>query len=135
MSSPVITYRSLGPYADPIWSSFVTNADAVAQAVLTRLRLLQGEWWESLADGTPVWQKILGVGGLNSRQAQVSLLIQERILGTPYVSGITNVQTSFNSTTRAFTFNCNVQTQFGSFAMSFPNYPVPPVQNLPTVND
>jgi hypothetical protein len=126
-TSPVITYRQLGPNNDPIWSSYVSNAAAVAQAIYTRLLLLEGEWWESTQEGTPLWQSILGVGGANNTQA-ISLLLQQRILGTPYVTGLTSVQASYIPSTRAFSFYAVVQTQFGQVVVT--NYPTPPLQTI-----
>lgn len=127
---PTITYRQLGPNNDPIWGNYISDTDAVAQAVLTRLNLLQGEWWESLTEGTPLWQSILGVSGARSRQQPISLLLQQRILGTLYVTGISNVQTSFSTVTRAFTFYAVVQTRFGNFTIST-NIPTPVIKSLP----
>ena len=61
---PTITYRKLDQNGDPIWGngqgSFVSDIDAVAQAIYTRLRLLFGEWWENLSIGTPLFQSMLG---------------------------------------------------------------------------
>jgi hypothetical protein len=110
-----ITYRLLGPNADPIWTSYLSDVDAVGQAVLTRLRLFEGEWWSDLSDGTPLWQSILAVGGANAaaQQQQVSLLLQQRILGTPFVTGVSNVQVNFDPNARQFSFYAVVQTQFG----------------------
>lgn len=117
-----IIYRQLGPNADPIWgqgtANFLTDVDAVAQAVLTRLRLLEGEWWADVTDGTPVFQEILGVGGVNPRQQQISLLLQRRILSTPFVTGVSNVSVKFDSNARTFSFYAVVQTQFGTVSIS-----------------
>lgn len=128
-----ITYRQLDVNNDPIWgqgsADFLSDIDAVAQAILTRIRLFEGEWWENLNEGTPLWQKILGVGGANNRQQQISLLLQSRILGTPYVAEITNLQVSFNAAQRIFNFYAVVKTQFGAVVVT--NTPQPPLQGLP----
>jgi|SRR5882724_2585466 len=113
-----ITYRQLGPNNDPIWTSYLTDLDAVGQAILTRLRLFEGEWWADKSDGLPLWQQILGVSGANSRQQQISLLIQQRILGTPFVTSLSNVQVSYDGNARSFSFYAVVQTQFGSIPIS-----------------
>lgn len=122
MSTPVIAYRQLGPNADPIWgqgaSNFLSGTKAVTQAVLTRLRLLEGEWWADITDGTPVWQKILAVGGANVRQQQISLLLQQRILNTPFVTGIKNIQVQYDPGSRIFGFYAEVNTQFGIMILS-----------------
>jgi hypothetical protein len=125
--TPTISYRQLGPNSDPEFGqgslNFLTDIYAVAQAILTRLRLFQGEWWEDLNDGTPVWQQILGVGNAQGRTQQISLILQQRVLGTPYVTGISNVQATFNSSTRAFSFYCIAYTPFGTVAISGPTTP------------
>jgi hypothetical protein len=132
----VFIYRQLNPYNDPQWgqgvANFLTNVYAVAQAVRTILLLFLGEWWESVLDGTPMWQKILGVGpsGGQSLTQQVSLIIQQRILGSPYVTGISNLVVSFNLPQRAFSISCDLQTSFGSTSVSI--VPQPSAQGLPS---
>jgi hypothetical protein len=134
--SPTIIYRQLGPNNDPRrgqgQADFLTDRFAVAQAVVTRLLLLIAEWWESLTDGTPVWQQMLAVPGAGAatRQQQISLLIQQRILGTPYVVAISNVQVSFNGSTRSFSFYAQVQTAFGTVSVF--TTPAVPAQGLPS---
>jgi hypothetical protein len=125
-----ITYRGLDPNNDVIWSSTLTDVDAVAQAIRTRINLFQGEWWADLQDGTPVWQSMLGASGSLRNQQAISLLLQQRILGTPFVNSVSNVQASFNSSTRAFSFYAVVQTQFGTVSVS-KNMPTPPSRGLP----
>jgi hypothetical protein len=91
------------------------------------LNLFEGEWWESVLDGTPWWQQILGRG---ATPAQVSLLLQNRILGTPYVTGITDLNFSFDSSSRQFTLTANVQTAFGATQVTL-NSPQPGAQGIP----
>ncbi len=117
-----ITYRKLDQNGDPLQgggqSNFVSDLDAVAQAIQTRLKFLQGEWWENLNAGTPLFQSMLGVSGVGRNPETVTLLLTQRILGTPFVTGVSNVATSVNSSTRAFQFSCQVQTQFGSLTVT-----------------
>jgi hypothetical protein len=124
--SATITCRALGPSNDPQQgqgqANFLSDLDAVAQIIHQRLLLFQGEWWENAIEGLPLWQKILGVGGANNTQT-ISLILQARILATPYVTGLSNVSATFNASSRAFTFYCEVQTQFGSLAVT--NSPTP----------
>jgi hypothetical protein len=87
----------------------------VAQIIATRLKLLQGEWWENLNAGTPLFQSLLG----RAPNAQAAaLMLQQRILGTPYVTGVSNVQTGYDRNARAFQFSCQVSTQFGVLTVS-----------------
>jgi hypothetical protein len=123
-----ITVRALSATGDPLYGNsqgnFLTDIDAVAQIIGTRLKLLQGEWWENVNAGTPLFQSILGVSGAGGQPDTVALLLKQRILGAPYVLSVSNLTTSYNSTTRAFSFSCQVQTQFGTLTVT--NQPTPP---------
>jgi hypothetical protein len=111
-----ITVRRLDSNYDPARgngeSDFISDLQALAQIIGTTLRLFQGEWFENLSDGTPLFQKILGKNGKNVNA--ISLILQQRIRSVPYVTGLSNVNASFNSSTRGFSFSCAVQTQFGT---------------------
>lgn len=124
-----IRYRKLNAAGDPLMGSgqanFVTDLDAVAQAISTRLKLFAGEWWENRNAGTPIFQSMLGVSGSGKHPETVALLLTERILSTPYVLGVSGVSAAFNPDTRAFQFTAQVQTQFGTLVLS--NVPTPTV--------
>lgn len=127
-TTPVITYRQLSSTGDPLWgqgvANYLSNLNAVAQAVLTRLRLFQGEWWASTTDGLPLWQSILGQPAGQQSQQQMETIISARILGTPWVISLASVQTGFNPQTRAFAYRASVNTQFGTIVVT--NLPAPP---------
>lgn len=121
MAQPTISIRALDSNHDPMYGSgqanFLVDIDAVAQIIQTSLLLFQGEWWADLSEGLPLFQSILG--GNNGKQANaIILLIQNVILGVPYVLSIQNINTSF-TTNRVFTFSCEVVTQFGTVTVSF----------------
>jgi hypothetical protein len=132
-TSSTITYRQLGANNDPLWGNgqlnYLSDLAAVAQAVLTRLQLFEGEWWAATNDGLPLWQSILGQGASPVNQQQISLLITARILATPYVISVGAVQPSYSSTARAFAYSAVVQTQFGQLQVT--NIPQPPSGALP----
>jgi hypothetical protein len=117
----VITYRKLDANGDPMMgrgtANFVSDLDAVAQAISTKLKLFSGEWWENRNEGTPIFDEMLGTTN-NSRPQLVAQLLKQRILATPYVLSVTNLQTSFDPATRAFQFSCQVATQFGTVTLS-----------------
>lgn len=129
----LITYRNLGPDNDPLWgggqNNFLTDVDAVAQAVLTRLRLFEAEWWADVTDGTPYWQSILGHSGSPNHVRVITALITKRILETPFVSSLSNLQFSYDSGFRTYKFYAVVHTQFGSIQVTN-NMPVPANQGL-----
>ncbi len=95
---------------------YLTDLDAVVQIIRTRLLLFKGEWWEDKEDGLPLWQSILGIGGRGIKL--IDNLLQQRILGTPYVIGIENLSSSYDSSTRAYIFQATVNTSFGAVVVS-----------------
>jgi hypothetical protein len=121
-----ITYRKLDENGDPLQgngqANFVSDIDAVAQAISTRLKLLAGEWWESLNDGTQLFQSMLGVAGSGKHPETIAFLLTQRILASPYVTGVSNVQTGYDATARAFQFSCQVATEFGVLTVT--NQPI-----------
>jgi len=131
-------YRQLGsgPTYEPQWgnglANYLVDLPAVAQCILTRLLLFMGEWWESTLDGTPWFQQILGTApsGGSTLQQQVTLILQNRILSTPYVTGVSNLEVAMNTVTRSFSMTCDVQTAFGVTPLVF-SYPQPGNQGIP----
>ncbi len=114
-----ITAIALDKNYEPIFASqqaLLTDLEAVAQTIGTRLRLFQGEWWESLTEGTPLFQSILGEG---RQLTAVAAVLRQRILSTPYVTSISNVSISLNR--RALSYSCSVQTVFGPITVSTGN--------------
>ncbi len=108
-------YRKLdasGDYSLGSGADFLSNSpEAVAQAVLTRLRLWLGEWFVDTSDGTPYLTEILGKrkGGKNPDGA-----IRQRILGTTGVTEITDYSSSFDGSTRKFTVSATITTDYGT---------------------
>lgn len=113
-TAPTITYLLLDADNDPIFdpSSQLVDAAAVSQAILTRLRLWLGEWWENLNLGLPVTQKILGQLATSQGVAAMNLLIQQQIEGVPYVTAVLDVSSIFSN--GRLGFSAKVQTQFGA---------------------
>lgn len=88
----------------------VDSPTAVAQAVLTRLKLWQGEWFLNLQEGVPYLQQILGhPPGANVPDSA----IRARILGTPYVTRLTDWASTYDPNNRNFTVSCKLFTAFG----------------------
>ena len=106
--------------------NYITNTQAVAQILKTRLLLFTGEWWADLNDGLPLWTNILGVSSANI--SAITLIIQNRILGTPQVLNVTDLAIVYNSAVRSYSFSCTVTTSY-STTITVANSPV----NLPTI--
>lgn len=113
-------YRRLDANYDYVFGqnqqNFVSDVEAVAQAIMTRLKLLYSEWWENEADGLPLWQSILGTTGKNIRA--VDGIIRERIVGTAKVTSIESFSSDFDSETRAYTFTAVVNTAYGQVTVT-----------------
>lgn len=104
-------YRQMdkaGDYVFGYGSNFLTDTPAaVAQAVLTRLRLFTGEWFLDNREGLEL-DNILGKGTQTTRDREV----QSRILGTPGVTGIAAYSSSVDSR-RNFTVQATIDTLYG----------------------
>ncbi len=81
----------------------------VAQAVMTRLRLLTGEWFLDLTEGLPLDGQIIG----HNTEATRDLAVRQRILDTPGVLQI-NEYASALTPDRVFTIFAVIDTQFGT---------------------
>lgn len=110
-------YRKMTPDGDYMLGrrdQFLYDHKAVAQAVVTRLKLLQGEWWEDVDDGLPLFQEILNTFYAPDHRAErVDLIFSERILRTRGVSEILSFDSSINMQTRTYSAQCRIQTIYG----------------------
>ena len=81
----------------------------VAQAVVSRLRLLREEWFLDLAEGTPY------VGGVFGKHTKASYdaVVRERILGTQGVTAITEYASTYDGDTRKLTIIVSIDTEYG----------------------
>lgn len=111
-------YRTLDATGDYTLgrSLFLTGREAVAQAILTRMKLLYGEWWEDIEDGLPLFERIISRYGGNEARQAVDLIISERILGTVGVKGITYFESTFKM--RNYEAHCVVDTIYGEAELS-----------------
>jgi hypothetical protein len=113
-----ISYRRLDSSWDYTFgdgkNNFLTDLYAVAQAIRTRLLLFQGEWWENLLDGTPMFQSILGASG--SKKTEIDRIIQKRIQETPGVLKVSALSSTFEN--REYSFIAYVDTDYGTLAVS-----------------
>lgn len=112
-------YRKLDDNGDYILgqgrAEFFSGVEAVAQAIITHIKLLLGEWWEDVDNGTPLWQSMLGTPGTESNLVSIDNIIKDRILSTQLngenlVSTIDNYERTYNSNTRSYSFKAEVTT-------------------------
>ncbi len=110
-------YRKLDSDGDYVFglnqTGFYKDNEAIAQAILTTLKLLKGEWWEDVEEGTPIFQSILGGKIQPDTREAVDLVIKERILSVDGVETILDYESNYNTVTREYTLNCDVSTIYG----------------------
>lgn len=107
-------YRALSTTGDHTFgrgsANFLVNSpDAVAQAVVTRLRLLTGEWFLDDTTGTPYAPEVLGTGTRETYDEA----IRERVLGTEGVTEITDYSSTYNGETRHLSVTITIDTIYG----------------------
>jgi hypothetical protein len=119
-----ITVRKLDANWDPIQGQglacFISDAEAVAQIIATRLKLFQGEWYQDLSAGVPYFQDFLSKSASPQARNVFTLALQTNILGAPYVTSISGVETNWDSAERAYSFSCTANTLFGPVPVQFP---------------
>jgi hypothetical protein len=108
-------YRELDENGDYTFGrkKFLKGREAVAQAIVTRMYLLYGEWWENLEDGLPLFERILGAYGGDEIRPAIDLIISDRILGTENVTEILEYESTYDTTARSYSATCTVDTAFG----------------------
>jgi hypothetical protein len=111
-------YRALGSNGDSTFGSgsspFLINSPAaVGQAVLTRLWLIQGEWFLDTSAGTPYIGQIVG-----RSVATYDYAIKTRILGTQGVESLAEYSSELNQATRKVTVNATINTIYGVTTIS-----------------
>lgn len=117
MSTPAKTlvYRKLDERGDMMMGAgdhqYLTNLDAMVQAIKTRLGLLYGEWWEMPEDGLPLWQQMLGQPRTDAQKRIIDLLLIERISDTRGVLSLEDIDSFYDG--RTYTFSCTVKTIYG----------------------
>jgi hypothetical protein len=107
-------YRQLDANGDyTIGLPFFFNTPAgVAQAISTRLKLWQGEWFLDSTAGTPWHQSILG------RSVNPDAFIKQAILGTTGVTAIVSYASSLNRSSRTLTVSGVVATLYSQASFS-----------------
>lgn len=96
-------------------SGWLSGSAAVAQAIVTNLKLLLGEWWEDVNNGLPLWQSILGQPGSEINKLSIDNIIRERILdtnlnGTRLVYSLDDYEGKYDSNNRSYSFIAVVTT-------------------------
>lgn len=96
-------------------NDFYSGTVAVSQAIKTNLLLLYGEWWESIDQGLPLFENVLGQPGAPENLQAVDLLVRDIILSTQGVNSIAEFQSTYEK--RRYSLSCKVETAYGDAAM------------------
>jgi hypothetical protein len=113
-----LSYLALDAQNDPVFAdgTSLTGVPAVAQAMLTRLKLWRGEWWENLLLGLPVMQSMVGQLGSPRTQSAIQQYVTDDLATlAPYVTAVSSVTPSF--TGGKFGLAVNADTAFGPAAV------------------
>jgi hypothetical protein len=107
-------YRKLSPDWDLVVghgsADYLRDSpETVLQAVMTRLKLFVGEWFNDTEDGTPWRTQILG----KYTKTKYDSAIRRRILGTQGVTGIAEYRSAFDGEGRNLTVEAVVDTVYG----------------------
>lgn len=87
---------------------FVNTSAAVAQAVQTALKLIQGEWFLDNTAGVPYFTQILGY----NTQSLYDAAIKQAISSVQGFAGFVSYSSSLNTVTRQLTINVTINTIF-----------------------
>lgn len=95
---------------------FLSERDAIAQTIETRLRLFLGEYFRDITDGTPWFQQILGkFENINAVEA----VIRNRIVRSPGVIRLLSFSMEYDLDERALSIYAYVITNYGEMDISF----------------
>lgn len=83
--------------------------EAVAQAVVTRLRLWAAEWFLDTSDGTPYQSAILGK---NSKES-ADIAFRQRIVETQGVNEVTQFSSTLDPDLRKYSLSATIDTIYG----------------------
>lgn len=107
-------YRKLDENYDMMFGNqqadfYRDTPEAPGQAIMTRLRLLSGEWYIDVTVGVPYQGGVLG----KHTKDTADLVIRDAILNTQGVMAIVSYESSFNGDTREYTVSGTADTVYG----------------------
>lgn len=110
-------YRKMDVNGDYVFGlneqGFLKDNEAVAQAAVTKIKLLKGEWWEDVSEGTPFFQSILGINATLESKIAIDLIIRDRILQVENVETIVTFKSEIDNVSRSYMLYCELETNFG----------------------
>lgn len=95
------------------------SAQTVAQKVVQRLRLWEGEWFLDVTAGTPWKARVLG----RKHSKNIVQIIKQRIEETEGVQSVSSLDVSFDGNSRNLKINAHIMTEWGGAIVSVGNEP------------
>lgn len=88
---------------------WIDEAEAVALAAYSRLKLWKGEWFLNTSEGTPWSDSVLG----EQPQAMQTLMVRDRISGTAGVNRIISLNSRQDPESRRLVITATLDTVYG----------------------
>lgn len=111
-----LIYRKLDENGDYVWGNGMNDMlyglDAMRQVIQTRLRAIQGEWWEGDSTAIPYFTEMIGAPASMERIRKADLLIIARLMDTIGVTNVTGFESSYQN--RVYQCSCDVHTVYGN---------------------
>jgi hypothetical protein len=98
---------------------WVDQPEGVGQWIMTRLRLIQGEWFADTTDGTPWATQVLG----ERTQSTRDVVVRDRVNNTPNVTVMLAYQSQMDVNSRAWTATMTVMTAYGAVVLQAQRLP------------
>lgn len=93
---------------------FLVDIEAVPQAITTKLKLFQGEWWEDLSEGLPFYQDIAGKFIKSDEDKDIITRIYcNRISDVEQVNSFLSVTAEFDNENRKYSLKADIDTTYG----------------------
>ena len=107
-------YRKLDQNGDYTFGAgsydYVSDDEAIGQAIKTKILLFYGEWWEDLGLGIPMFQSFIGQVNPETIRVSLSNVIEQRIENIQGVVSVSNVDVVINKMKRTMELIIDVVT-------------------------
>lgn len=110
-----LRYRRLDENGDMLLgvgeAGWLSGLDAMRQLISTRLRSIEGEWWEGDPTAIPYLTEVIGAPATERNRQIIDLMVIGRIMDTVGVDSISDITSTFSG--RSYSFSCTVHTIYG----------------------
>ena len=110
-------YRKLDQNGDYTFGAgsydYISDDEAIGQAIKTKILLFYGEWWENLGEGIPMFQSVLGQTNPDTIKSSLSMLVEQRIMEIQEVDSVKNIEIDYDRKNRTISMEVDVATTSG----------------------